>query len=91
MFQAYYVLLLLTDGAITDVGETIDAIVQASGLPLSLIIVGVGGADFSLMNVLDGDDGVLRSQTSGQSVKRDIVQFVPFRNFKHVSRGSLTF
>ncbi|XP_070186631.1 copine-3-like isoform X2 [Littorina saxatilis] len=86
---AYYVLLLLTDGAITDVGETIDAIVQASGLPLSLIIVGVGGADFSLMNVLDGDDGVLRSQTSGQSVKRDIVQFVPFRNFKHTSADQL--
>jgi hypothetical protein len=33
------------------------------------------------MEVLDGDDGVLRSK-SGAAVKRDIVQFVPFRDFK---------
>lgn len=85
---AYYVLLLLTDGALTDVDATIDAIVLASTLPMSLIIVGVGGADFTLMNVLDGDDGVLRS-TSGHRASRDIVQFVPFRDFKHTSPEQL--
>ena len=84
LLQAYFVLLLLTDGALTDMDETIEAIVQASALPMSLIIIGVGGADFTLMNILDGDDGVLRSP-SGQRVVRDIVQFVPFRDFKHVS------
>ena len=36
------------------------------------------------MEELDGDDGVLRSST-GQPVARDIVQFVPFRDFKKVS------
>ena len=61
-----------------------DALVQASGLPMSLIIVGVGMADFKDMNALDGDDGVLKS-SRGQPVQRDIVQFVPFRDFKHVS------
>lgn len=35
------------------------------------------------MEILDGDDGVLRSPT-GQPVARDIVQFVPFRKFKKV-------
>ena len=50
---------------------------------MSLIIVGVGQADFTDMNVLDGDNGVLRG-THGPC-KRDIVQFVPFRDFKHVS------
>ena len=33
------------------------------------------------MNMLDGDDGVLKSP-SGQPVARDIVQFVPYRDFK---------
>lgn len=33
------------------------------------------------MNLLDGDDGVLRS-SSGKPVARDIVQFVPYRKFK---------
>ena len=51
----YYVLLILTDGAICDMGQTKDAIVAASHLPISIIIVGVGNADFSSMNILDGD------------------------------------
>lgn len=35
-------------------------IVKASILPLSIIIVGVGNADFSNMDVLDADDVPLR-------------------------------
>lgn len=34
-----------------DMNATKEAIVQASGLPLSLLIVGVGNADFSAMEV----------------------------------------
>lgn len=64
--------------------DTREAIVHASHLPMSVIIVGVGNADFSDMQMLDGDDGILRSP-KGEPVLRDIVQFVPFRNFKHVS------
>lgn len=66
--------------------DTRDAIVHASHLPMSVIIVGVGNADFSDMQMLDGDDGILRSP-KGEPVLRDIVQFVPFRNFKHVSKN----
>jgi len=33
------------------------------------------------MELLDGDDGVLRAP-SGKAAVRDIVQFVPFRQFK---------
>lgn len=64
--------------------DTREAIVHASHLPMSVIIVGVGSADFTDMEMLDGDDGILRSP-KGEPVLRDIVQFVPFRNFKHVS------
>jgi hypothetical protein len=49
------VLLILTDGVINDMNETIHAIVDASTLPLSIIIVGVGNADFEQMDKLDGD------------------------------------
>ncbi len=35
-------LLIITDGAITDTQNTIDAIVAATEVPLSIIIVGVG-------------------------------------------------
>ncbi|XP_069141533.1 copine-8-like isoform X2 [Argopecten irradians] len=75
----YFVLLILTDGVITDLPNTIEAIVHASGLPLSIIIVGVGNAEFDAMDVLDADDRKLSSR--GKQAVRDIVQFVPFRDF----------
>lgn len=78
--QAYLILLIITDGEITDMDDTVREIVNASYLPLSVIIVGVGSADFNNMEALDGDDGLLRY--GGRAAQRDIVQFVPFRNFK---------
>jgi len=56
--QNYFVLLMLTDGALTDMGNTKAAIIKASRLPMSLIIVGVGDADFAAMDDLDCDKGL---------------------------------
>ncbi|KAM7370135.1 hypothetical protein PAMP_011415 [Pampus punctatissimus] len=84
----YFVLLIITDGVITDMDETRRAIVNASRLPMSIIIVGVGAADFSAMEFLDGDDGILRSAT-GEAAMRDIVQFVPFRQFQNAGTAAL--
>jgi hypothetical protein len=53
----YHVLVIVTDGVINDMQETVDAIVDIALLPVSIIIVGVGDADFSKMTVLDGDTG----------------------------------
>lgn len=85
--QQYFILLIITDGVISDMDETRHAVVQASKLPMSIIIVGVGNADFAAMEFLDGDSRVLRSYT-GEEAVRDIVQFVPFRDFRNVSVGS---
>ena len=63
--------------------QTRDAIVKASRLPMSIIIIGVGEANFKAMDLLDGDEGILKS-LSGKPVARDIVQFVPFRQFANV-------
>ena len=86
----YFILLIITDGAITDMADTKHAIVAASSLPLSIIIVGVGPANFDAMEELDGDDdGPYGRLTNLRGVRaaRDIVQFVPFRNFVHVGDG----
>lgn len=80
--QDYYVLLMLTDGEVTDMQSTIDAIINASALPLSIVIVGVGNADFSKMEKLDADDVPLVS-SFGRRAERDIVQFVPFSKFSN--------
>ncbi|XP_063443514.1 copine-8-like isoform X2 [Mytilus trossulus] len=75
----YFILLIVTDGIITDMPQTCEAIVHAASLPMSIIIVGVGDADFEAMDVLDGDD--VRLSSRGKYAERDIVQFVPMRNF----------
>ncbi|XP_030632091.1 copine-1 isoform X2 [Chanos chanos] len=84
----YFVLLIITDGEITDLDQTRQAIVDSSKLPMSIIIVGVGEADFKAMEFLDGDNGVLKSLT-GEPVVRDIVQFVPFRQFINAPKEAL--
>jgi len=89
--EAYQVLLIITDGAITDMEETMHEIVMASALPMSIIIVGVGNADFSAMDDLDCDGKLMRSPLNGQTAQRDIVQFVPLRNFRNQSYAASDF
>eukprot|EP00070_Physeter_catodon_P018707 XP_023978528.1 copine-8 isoform X2 [Physeter catodon] len=75
----YFVLLIVTDGVISDMAQTKESIVNASKLPMSIIIVGVGPAEFDAMVELDGDDE--RVSSRGKYAERDIVQFVPFRDY----------
>ncbi|XP_029291831.1 copine-9-like [Cottoperca gobio] len=75
----YFVLLMITDGVISDMVQTKEAVVNAAGLPLSIIIVGVGPAEFDAMEELDGDE--VRVSSRGRLAERDIVQFVPFRDY----------
>ena len=78
----YHILLILTDGVINDLDSTKDILVEASFLPLSVIIVGIGDADFSKMEILDGDEEPLVN-TKGEKRARDLVQFVPFSKYEN--------
>ena len=79
----YHVLMILTDGKIEDYEETVDALVEGSFLPLSVIIIGIGDKieDFEFMEKLDADIDPLISST-GKKRQRDLVQFVPFYKFE---------
>ena len=68
----YHILLFLTDGSLHDMKETRDLVVECAEYPLSVIIIGIGDADFSCMVELDGDEAVLRN-TRGEPAIRDIV------------------
>ena len=78
----YHILLILTDGIINDLQQTIDILVEGSFLPLSVIIIGIGEDDFHEMVVLDGDKNPITS-SKGVVRKRDLVQFVKFNKFKN--------
>lgn len=65
--------MIITDGIINDMRQTIDQIVRGSNNPLAIIIVGVGNADFKDMDKLDGDNEALFSETFKKYASADIV------------------
>ena len=79
---SYSILLLLTDGAVSDVQATIRTLTSVADAPLSIVVVGIGNADFSAMQFLDDFE-----KRSG--AKRDIIQFVQFNAHAH-DKTSLT-
>jgi hypothetical protein len=78
--QAYTILLILSDGAVSNVEETTRAIHEAGDAPMSIVIVGIGDADFSSMHFLDN----FQDNNDGG---RDICQFVEFSKHKHDKRS----
>ena len=52
----YHILMILTDGVIDDLQDTIYAWVEGSLHPLRVIIIGIGDADFKKMEILDGHE-----------------------------------
>ena len=78
----YNILLILTDGQINDMQDTIDGLVEASFLPISVIIVGIGDGNFGNMDILDADDNPLYDRRR-RKADRDLVQFVPFNDYKN--------
>jgi hypothetical protein len=78
--QSYTILLILTDGAVADAQATAECLDRIGDSPLSIVIVGVGNADFSAMHFLDDVH---------KPPKRDIAQFVEF-NKHHKNSVDLT-
>ena len=76
----YLVLLIITDGCIDDFDSTTQLIVDGADYPLSILIVGVGNANFDKMVFLDGNDE--RLSYEGKEASRDIVKFVSLNAIK---------
>lgn len=63
---------MLVNGNISDMEATVESIVAASDIPLSIIIIGVGDGDFENMEILDADDSPL-VDVNGKKQSRDAV------------------
>lgn len=70
----YGILIILTDGLVTDMKLTKEAIVACCNEPLSIIIIGIGGENFKEMRVLDSKQRPIKGST------RDLVTFVRYRD-----------
>jgi Copine len=73
--QSYRVLLILTDGVVSDLDQTKISLLNASDAPLSVVIVGIGNSNFDKMQELD-------DFANGDRGYRDICQFVPFSKYR---------
>ena len=47
--QHYFILLIFTNGIISDFQTTFDEVKKSTTAPISIILVGVGDGDFSLL------------------------------------------
>ncbi|EEC48300.1 predicted protein [Phaeodactylum tricornutum CCAP 1055/1] len=72
---SYTILLILTSGNVENMKETKKHLIEASGEPMSVVIVGIGDADFSGMEFLDEHD-------PDRDGGRDITKFVQFSDYK---------
>lgn len=81
--QHYTILLVFTNGELSDLQSTIDEVVLASDKPLSIIFVGVGRnkQNFKTLIKLDAEKRELKS-TAGVKALRDIVYFVDYNKHK---------
>ncbi|KAL0238926.1 hypothetical protein PCE1_004617 [Barthelona sp. PCE] len=74
----YNILVILLDGQINDVERVLQTVQTHINKPFSIVLVGIGKADFSAMHTLDGD-GDKRVLT------RDVIQFVEMNVFANQS------
>lgn len=70
--HSYHILMILTDGQVVNEDVTAAAIIEASNYPISIVIIGVGDADFSKMREFDD---LLTAR------KFDNLQFVNYTEF----------
>ena len=76
----YHILVIISDGEIDDLQNTIDSIIESSKYPLSIIIIGVGDIVCDDMKKINGENGKLIS-SDGEILKKDIVQYVHFNDY----------
>ena len=76
----YNISLIISDGYLQDINETIDSIIEASILPISFIIIGVGVNVNRDMKILNGENGKLIS-SKGVVLSKDIIQYVHFNDY----------
>lgn len=77
--QHYTIGLVIVDGIVNDVDHLIDVLVDVERSPLSIVVVGVGPADFRLMNELFSRNRRQLRSKGGKTASRINTDFLSLR------------
>ncbi|CAJ0928508.1 unnamed protein product, partial [Mesorhabditis belari] len=69
----YFVLVVLTDGDVTNPKNTRDALIDACEAPISVVAVGIGNKDFSKIRALEAPN---LKHSDGRPLTRQVLSFV---------------
>ena len=86
--KKFNILLIMTDGEIHDMDDTINLIIEASYYPISILIIGIGQDNFDSMEYFNNHD----LKNLGMTACRKVVQFSntqKYNNMKEVSKELL--
>ena len=75
----YYVLTILMAGLIDDIDESVNEILRAADLPISVVIIKVGGASESEN---DFNTLISRAMHSFETCERQFIDMLDFENYK---------
>ena len=80
----YQVLVILTDGPMSDLEYTLKQIVNSSHLPMSIVMIGIGAtsSQFEQLEKIENDAAHLYSKILQKYAQRDIVNFCTVRHHK---------
>lgn len=84
--MSYRIHFILIDGTIFDIQETKDLLVQASSLPFSLIVIGIGNFDFKEMEVFNQPKEEFVA-SNGDISSRANTRFFKFNDLKDLNDG----
>lgn len=80
--KKYYILLILTSDDISDMQQTINSVINASSLPLSILIAGIGSSAFRNITMLASEQQYLAG-SKGVKSDRNIVHFSSLNSYNN--------
>ena len=77
----FNVLMIITDGCISDYKEVIDSVIEDQNLPMCINIIGIGAHPPKQMKRLNGDFGSIKSSDKKKKLERKVLNYFHLNDY----------
>lgn len=77
----FNVLMIITDGCISDYKEVIDSVIEDQNLPMCINIIGIGAQPPKQMKRLNGDFGSIKSSDKKKKLERKVLNYFHLNDY----------